>query len=116
MTWCWRCKSEVPILDDEEFQSITSLMDKGEGETLRERMFSALLCEYERVTGSHETNPNAIYHHKLLSMALPAPSAGTFAHPQCESMRIVHASCRKADLKKKAGQGPPLHKPLQEKS
>jgi len=30
------------------FQSITSLMYKGEGETLRERMFSALLREYER--------------------------------------------------------------------
>jgi len=53
------------MLDDEEFQSITSLMYKGEGETFRERMFSALLREYERVTGFHETNPNAVYHHKL---------------------------------------------------
>jgi hypothetical protein len=93
MMWRWRCKSEVPMLDDEEFQSITSLRYKGEGEILRERMFSALLREYERVTGFHETNPNAIYHHKLSLWPCLLQVRETFAHAQCESMRIVHASC-----------------------
>jgi len=76
MLWCWRCKTEVPMLDDEEFQRVTSLMYKGDGETLRERMFGALLREYARVTGFLETNPNAIYHHKLSLYGPPCTKCG----------------------------------------
>ena len=72
-------------------------MYKGEGEILRERMFSALLRKYERVTGFHETNPNAIYHHKLSLWPCLLQVRETFAHAKCESMRIVHA---KTELKK----------------
>ena len=87
MMWCWRCKSEVPMLDDEEFQSI---MYKDEGETLRERMFSALLGGYERVTGFHETNPNAIYHHKL---SLYGPACSKCGKPLRTPSAKVCGSC-----------------------
>jgi hypothetical protein len=76
MLWCWRCRAEVPMLDDEEFRRITSLKDKGEGTTPRERMFSAVLREYERVTGFPGTNPNAIYHHQLSQYGPPCSKCG----------------------------------------
>ncbi len=60
MQWCWRCKTEVPMLDDEEFQRVTSLFYK-----TGERRNGVLLQAYEHITGFHETNPNAIFHHRL---------------------------------------------------
>lgn len=68
--WCWRCRAEKPMLNDEEFRQVMSFNDKGAGENVLERAFSAVLREYERITGFHETNPMAVYHH-LLSMYGP---------------------------------------------
>lgn len=76
MIWCWRCKTEVPMLDDEEFKRVTSLRDRGMGQTAKERMFSAVLDEYERTTGFRETNPNAIYHHKISLYGPPCARCG----------------------------------------
>jgi hypothetical protein len=96
------------MLDDEESQSITSLMHKGEGELFdRAHVQRTLLCEYERVTGFHETTQVQSIITNSLSMALLALSAGTFAHAQCESMRIVHASSWKADRKKERAKARP---------
>jgi hypothetical protein len=63
--WCWRCKIEIPILDDDEFKHMMSLRGAGTGDDLRERKFGPVLREYERITGFHETNINAVWHHKL---------------------------------------------------
>src|SRR5580693_3722399 len=58
--WCWRCKAEMPMLDDDEFKLVSSLFNTGtEGDTT-ERMFGPALHEYERITGFRETNPNAL--------------------------------------------------------
>jgi hypothetical protein len=65
MLWCWRCKAEVPMLDDEEFGRVSRLLYKGTGDSQRDKMFSASIDEHERITGYRETNPNAIFHHKL---------------------------------------------------
>lgn len=46
------------MLDDEEFERVTSRSSVGDS-------FSGMLAEYEQITGYHETNPNAIYHHRL---------------------------------------------------
>ena len=97
------------MLDDEEFQSI---MYKGEGETLRERMFSALLGEYERVTGFHETNPNAIYHHKL-SLYGPACSKRGKPLRTRPVRKYADRACKNRAEKGRASQDPPLRKPLQ---
>jgi hypothetical protein len=29
MLWCWRCKTEVPMLDDDEFKRVSSLLNTG---------------------------------------------------------------------------------------
>jgi hypothetical protein len=65
MLWCWRCKTEVPMLDDDEFKRVSALLNTGSEGSTRERMFGPVLNEYERITGIRETNPNAIYHHIL---------------------------------------------------
>src|SRR6266850_2535028 len=76
MLWCWRCKAEMQMPDDEEFRQVVSFKDKGPGQYVRDRMFGAVLREYERITGFHETNPNAIYHHHLSIYGPPCSSCG----------------------------------------
>ena len=56
--WCWRCKIEVPMLDDTEFERVMALRGTGTGD-LWERQFGPVLREYERITGFRETNHNA---------------------------------------------------------
>jgi hypothetical protein len=51
LLWCWRCRAEVPMLDDDEFHCVTGLLYKGQGATVQQRMFSAVLSEHQRVTG-----------------------------------------------------------------
>ena len=55
----------MPMPDDEEFRQVVSFKDKGAGQNVWDRMFGAVLREYERITGIHETNSYAIYHHHL---------------------------------------------------
>jgi hypothetical protein len=50
------------MLDDDEFKRAVSLKGTGTGD-LREREFGPVLEEYQRITGFHETNINAFYHH-----------------------------------------------------
>lgn len=75
MLWCWRCKAKVPMLDEEEFQRVTSLLRNRSGNSSKE-MFSAVLEEYERVTGYRETNGNAVFHHRLAIYGPPCSRCG----------------------------------------
>jgi hypothetical protein len=77
--WCWRCKCEMPMLDEVEYAEALTLY--GEGiratkefrerwqipllDTLREAQFRPLLDTYERMTGMRESNPAAIMHHRI---------------------------------------------------
>lgn len=74
--WCWRCKADVAMLDDAEFKHVSSLLNSGTEGTATERMFGPLLREYERITGVHELNPNAIYHHVLSMYGPPCAFCG----------------------------------------
>jgi len=74
--WCWRCKSEIPMLDDEEFMHVMSLQGTGTGADLREREFGPVLREYERITGLHETNINAVWHHRASLYGPPCHTCG----------------------------------------
>jgi len=76
MLSCWRCKTGVPMLDDEEFWRVTSLINNGEGKTFRERRFGAILREYERITGFPEMSPNAVYHQRLSINGPPCSKCG----------------------------------------
>jgi hypothetical protein len=74
--WCWRCKTEVPMLNDEEFKRVSNLRNSGTEGGIREKMVGPLLREYERITGFAETNPNAIFHHVLSMYGPPCKKCG----------------------------------------
>jgi len=51
----WRCKTGVPMLDDDEFRYARSLKATGTGD-LWERQFEPVRQEDERITGRPEAN------------------------------------------------------------
>jgi len=69
LLWCWRCKAEMPMLDDDEYRQVISLRPATEG-NLKTR-FKSMIAEYERITGFSEANPNAIFHHRLSDYGPP---------------------------------------------
>ncbi len=88
--WCWRCKTEMPMLDDGEFAEIASLHRLGlqsakeyrsetgaplEHVPLAEH-FDAMLTRYEEMTGYKEANPNAVWHHRLSLYGPPCNRCG----------------------------------------
>ena len=89
--WCWRCKLEVPMLDEAEFAEIEPLYRDGlshvkqyreqTGATLAEvpqaiRRLAPVLEAYERLTGFREENPNAIWHHRISIYGPPCRRCG----------------------------------------
>jgi hypothetical protein len=90
LLWCWRCKSEVPMLKDDEFRLALSLKGTGTG-SLREREFGPVLAEYERITGFHETNINAFYHHLT---SLYGPECKACGKPLRTPKARLCAACR----------------------
>lgn len=77
--WCWRCKQDVPMLDEEEFAEISHLYSvatfavKGyrrthetslENTPLHE-LYEPVYVEYERVTGTKELNHDEIMKHRI---------------------------------------------------
>lgn len=76
--WCWRCKQEVPMLDDEEYRKAYELMGEGmkaSGGTMEER-FKKLTDFHEELTGIRITNPNVIMHHRISSYGPPCENCG----------------------------------------
>lgn len=68
LLWCWRCKMEIPMLDEDEYQLVTAKHGPKSGDNLTDGSQSfhgPVLHEYERITGFHETNASAVYHHRL---------------------------------------------------
>src|SRR3954467_1910433 len=76
MLWCWRCKTEMPMLEEDEFREVMSLRHAAPGtESLNEK-FAPMLAAYERITGFRETNPNAVFHHRLSQYGPPCQNCG----------------------------------------
>lgn len=73
MLWCWRCGAEMPMLDEQEFEVVTACAKNTR--PIRERL-QPVLDEYERITGLRETNPNAVYHHRLSLYGPPCAACG----------------------------------------
>ena len=104
MLWCWRCKCEMPMLDEEEYSQIAPLYTESmkatkefrkrwnipfEGISISER-FRPVRDEYERLTGMKETNENAIMHHRL---SLYGPPCRTCSRPLRTPKAKLCASC-----------------------
>jgi hypothetical protein len=82
--WCWRCKMNVPMLDDEEFEQIRRVAEEtaeqnsgtlpaGASKLWRAK---AMLDRYNRLTGFGETNINAVWHHRTSIYGPPCPRCG----------------------------------------
>jgi hypothetical protein len=90
MLWCWRCKTEMPMLDEKEFAEISQLHLEGFRATKefrqrwniplvgihRDLRFKPMLDRYEQLTGMKETNPNAVMHHRLALYGPPCKRCG----------------------------------------
>lgn len=88
--WCWRCQMDIPMLDEEEFARISSLLSDGFRATKEFRethglplqgldmsaRFAPALAEYRRITGFDETNHNALFHHRMSLYGPPCSSCG----------------------------------------
>lgn len=78
LLWCWRCKMEVPMLDEEEYAKAYQLFGdcfRNIHKGLPER-FKPLLDYYKQVTGWDETEPNAIMHHRIEQYGPPCENCG----------------------------------------
>src|SRR5690348_4853121 len=93
MMWCWRCKMEVPMLDDEEFTIVAKAylqsMRAATGpfiekvaandtpiEDLIAERFRPVSDAYKQLTGWEERNHNAIIHHQISSYGPPCTHCG----------------------------------------
>jgi hypothetical protein len=90
MLWCWRCKTEMPMLDEAEFAEVSRLYGEGIRATKefrekwavsfqgvpREEPMRPMLARYEELTGMKETNPNAVMHHRLAVYGPPCNRCG----------------------------------------
>jgi hypothetical protein len=89
MLWCWRCKIEVPMLDESEFKEVALIYSESvkRAKEFRaqygvpinasiEERFKPVCDRYEQLTGSKESNANAIMHHRLLLYGPPCTNCG----------------------------------------
>lgn len=77
--WCWRCKKDVPMLEDDEWILLDKILhDKKRHSDPRPLM----LAEFERLTGYTETCFNALFHHVISGHGPPCPQCGKVLRTQ----------------------------------
>lgn len=73
--WCWRCKKEVPMLNEEEHLIATKLyrhgFQTGKCTMTRQERFKGLLDYYKELSGYEEKDPNVIMHHRIVLYGSP---------------------------------------------
>jgi hypothetical protein len=88
-TFCWRCRMDVPMLDDAEWAQmaprmharIQSIKDYRQAHGVgiadaREHVDGEVLDLYFEMTGFRETNAEAIWHHHLSHYGPPCTACG----------------------------------------
>src|SRR5450631_4228629 len=87
---CWRCKAEVPMLDENEFASVAQLYKEAFQATkeFREQWgiplehasiddrFRPVRLRYEQMTAVKDCHQNAIMHHRISLYGEPCESCG----------------------------------------
>jgi hypothetical protein len=80
----------IPMLDESEYAIVQALYREGMRATKEfreahnlplkdvklEELFKPCLSAYEQITGFHETNANAVMHHRLSMFGQPCPKCG----------------------------------------
>lgn len=88
--YCWRCRIDIPMLTEEEWDEVSpSLVNAIEqikayreqhqcslAEATRKGFAQPALAAYERITGLKESNPNALFHHRLSIYGPPCHQCG----------------------------------------
>jgi hypothetical protein len=73
--WCWRCKAEMPMLDEAEFKAVIQGFYPHDLERHKLR-WPEVRAEFTRITGYVETNPSAIWHHRISLYGPPCHRCG----------------------------------------
>jgi hypothetical protein len=77
--WCWRCKTDVPMLDEDEFAEIAILYGESTAavkeyrqrrgtslaDTPLQELFAPVCTGYERMTGAKEPDYGEILKHRI---------------------------------------------------
>jgi hypothetical protein len=67
--WCWRCRMDIPMLDEEEYKSIfelyTNAFEKRKSGLSFEESLKPMIAYYKELTGFDDSNPNSILHHRI---------------------------------------------------
>ncbi|WP_225308616.1 hypothetical protein [Hypericibacter terrae] len=88
--YCWRCRTDVPMLDEQEWEEVSTLLQKGlenakEYRRLQDAplhqvpkpIFDAgALDRYFEITGFRETDIDALRHHRLVLFGPPCAACG----------------------------------------
>jgi hypothetical protein len=85
--WCWRCRQDMPMLDEDEYQQIWQLygdcmhrfVEKRRaagGQLTINEVFEPVRKEYERMTGMADCHENAIMHHRTSIYGPPCRVCG----------------------------------------
>ena len=100
--YCWRCKMDIPMLDEHEWMSLPALADRSRRIADHRRNGLSLsqavdaqqqeaLEQYHVLTGFHETNFLALLHHRISLYGPPCRRCGkalrTAVARRCRGMR-----------------------------
>ena len=102
--YCWRCKMALPMLEEHEWELIHPLLQDAIGDIKRYREAhgvsiteakekgygQAVLAFYRSLTGFAETNPDAIWHHRL---SLFGPLCAACGNPLRTPEALMCAAC-----------------------
>src|SRR2546428_7461782 len=88
--YCWRCRAEVPMLEEDEWEEILRCLREGVEQIKDYRSTNSLsfeeakdqvyghgaLLRYQQITGSCESNPTVLWHHRLSLFGPPCTNCG----------------------------------------
>jgi hypothetical protein len=89
LLYCWRCKMDIPMLDESEWEYVRPREPADDQEAFRREA----LERYFELTGFRETNIAALFHHRL---ALYGPPCQTCGKPLRTPRARWCAVCRNA--------------------
>lgn len=82
--WCWRCRQNVPMLDEEEYAIVSKLYAAAfdrrnfppDQRLAIDERFKPVRDAYEHLTGLADCHQNAIMHHRIATYGPPCSSCG----------------------------------------